>query len=161
MHRILALACVVLAYTVGHGSAQTRDETVVYALLGVESGEMLLDGSTKASFQVKRSDRKTIEVEEKVADMTFLIHIREEPECVFEISGLPKGPQRKVDFTAAYGARGQASIVGKPEYGLVGKNVECSVGVCSDFASLGQGISERHKRAVDFMRSKYCPGRAY
>lgn len=157
MIRIFALACAALVSCFEMAGAATRDETVVFVLLGYEPGDKFTVGDKKIFFNaIRRLDEHTIEVELREGETIRFGRIREEPACVFEIT--INNTSRKIDFTNAYGAK-----VNSPrDFGLVGKNVQCREGSCSDFARLGGlNLDERHQRATEYMRKEYCPGQPY
>jgi hypothetical protein len=70
MTRMLALAFAVVCFGRDVSHAQTRDETVMYVLLGVENGDRAKNIEKKSAFvgPLKRIDRKTMEVELKLGD---------------------------------------------------------------------------------------------
>ncbi len=157
MTRIFALACAALISCFAVARAETRDQTVVFVLLGYEPGDKFTVGDKKIFFNsMRRLDEKTIEVELRDGETIRFGRIREEPACVFEIT--INNTSRTINFTNAYGAK-----VNSPRnFGLTGKNVQCLEGNCSDFARLGGlNIDERHQRATEYMRKEYCPGKPY
>jgi hypothetical protein len=163
MLRIFVLACIALCINVYIAHAQTRDEIVVFVLLGYEPGDTIEtdDGHHITVVSAKRVDRHTLEVELDVDGTSKPLQIREDPECVFEI--IAPG-QYKLDFNKIY-------EVTRNDKGLPlirGKNVACRDGECFDFFSLGEhNIREkvrynpRHLKATEYFRSKYCPGSPY
>ena len=87
MTRILALAFAALCCGLSIAHAQTRDETVMYVLLGAESGDRARNVEKKTAFvgPIKRIDRKTMEVELKQGEEVDTYRVTEDPECVFEL----------------------------------------------------------------------------
>jgi hypothetical protein len=155
----------------------------MYVLLGVENGDSAKNIEKKTAFvgPVKRIDRKTMEVELKQGDEVDTFRVTEEPECVFELVAPvlvhttgPGEPEKwekatgkyKIDFSKAYGVTRGNAWGGREMLGLEGKRVGCYENECSDFAPLGgldESVStdERHLKAIEYFRSKYCPGSPY
>jgi hypothetical protein len=168
MHRIIAVFFVLLVgLEPGAASAQSRDEAIAFVILGVEAGDRFdfpLKGQAVSVRSVKR-EGKSIDVAIE-GDKPYVIHIEEEPQCVFEIFMDPGKDKLKIDFTRAR-SLAPRKLLFTTALALEGEAVEVDQGQANDYATLGvlrlgewDGVNERHRQAAEAMRSRYCPGKA-
>jgi hypothetical protein len=166
MKRIVAISSFFLL-SLGAANAQTRDETVAFVILGVEAGDRFdfpLKGQTATVQSVKR-EGAAIDVA-IAGDKPHVIHIAEQPQCVFEIFMDNRDGKVRIDFTKATGLAPH-KLAFTTALALEGKDVELDVDKPGDFATLGvlrlgdwDGVNERHRQVAEAMRSRYCPGKA-
>lgn len=169
MLRTFALACISLCITVSHVHAKTRDNTLVYVLLGLELGDTINteDGHRLAMQSATRVDQNTIDVVITEDGAPETVRIREELECVFDWSTINVQGNKfhhKYNFNniVRYNMNGRFDE-------LWGKNVYCNPieGACMNryflatFYAPKEGWDERHHRAFEYFRSEYCPGSPY
>jgi hypothetical protein len=165
--KILTAIISLFLCSVGAANAATRDEIVAFVILGVEAGDRFdfpLKGQAASVQSIKR-EGSAIDVS-IAGHMPFVIHIAEEPQCVFEVSMDAAGGKLTIDFTRAT-RLAPRKLPFTTVLALEGKDVERDQGQAGDYATLGMlrlgewdGVNERHRLAAEDMRKRYCPGKA-
>jgi hypothetical protein len=168
MDRIVATFCVLLC-GLGAESAnsQPRDEIVAFVILGVMAGDRFdfpLKGQAATVRSIARNGKFIDAAIE--GDKSYVIHIEEAPQCVFEIFMDPGKDRLKIDFTRAQKLAAR-KLMFTTALALEGENVETDQGKSSDYATLGvlrlgdwDGVNERHRHAAEEMTTRYCPIKA-